>query len=184
MHTQLFQGNLIRLTALDAARDAETESRWTHDAEFMRALSAEPLRPLAPNIVRQKRETAQKDLKPQHLQFAIRPRAEERLLGVAQLARLDWTNGSAWLTLGIADACERGKGYGGEALRLLVNYAFAELNLQRLVAVTADDNPRAIRFFERAGFVSEVRRRQAIHRDGKRWDAVMLGILREEWSAG
>jgi RimJ/RimL family protein N-acetyltransferase len=46
---------------------------------------------------------------------------------------------------------------------------------------TFEYNDRAVRFLERAGFVVEVRRRQAIHRDGKRWDALKLGLLREEW---
>ena len=42
-------------------------------------------------------------------------------------------------------------------------------------------NPRAVKFLERAGFVIEVRRRQAIQRDGRCWDILMLGLLRDEW---
>jgi RimJ/RimL family protein N-acetyltransferase len=64
---------------------------------------------------------------------------------------------------------------------MLLRYAFDELNLYRLAALTAEYNTGAIRFFERAGFVVEVRRRQAVQRDGQRWDAVMLGLLRDEW---
>jgi RimJ/RimL family protein N-acetyltransferase len=43
-------------------------------------------------------------------------------------------------------------------------------------------NEGAIRFFERAGFVTEVQRRQAIHRNGRRWDLLVMGLLREEFS--
>jgi RimJ/RimL family protein N-acetyltransferase len=64
---------------------------------------------------------------------------------------------------------------------MLLRYAFDELNLYRLSASTVEYNTGAVRFFERAGFVVEVRRRQAIQRDGRRWDLLMLGLLRDEW---
>ena len=65
----------------------------------------------------------------------------------------------------------------------MLNYAFAELNLYRLSAVVGDDNPGALRFFKRHGFMEEVRRRKALLRDGQTWDLVHLGILRDEWQA-
>lgn len=182
MHTQLFKGKLIRLAPVDAERDAETESQWTHDAEFMRALSAEPMRPLSPHLIKKKYEDAEKAPSPNQFHFAVRTLAEDRLIGLVKLSRIEWTNGAGMLTLGIANAPDRGKGYGGEALHLALNYAFNELNLHRLSAVGFENNPRAIQFLERAGFCVEVRRRQALYRDGKRWDVFMLGILREEWN--
>ena len=45
-------------------------------------------------------------------------------------------------------------------------------------------NPRAIRSYEKCGFVLEGRRRQALNRDGRRWDLIHMGILREEWLGG
>lgn len=42
-------------------------------------------------------------------------------------------------------------------------------------------NPRAIRSYEKAGFVVEGRARQFLNRDGRRWDLIYMGILREEW---
>jgi len=42
-------------------------------------------------------------------------------------------------------------------------------------------NPRAIRSYEKAGFVVEGRQRQVLNRDGRRWDDVYMGILRQEW---
>jgi RimJ/RimL family protein N-acetyltransferase len=85
------------------------------------------------------------------------------------------------LQIGIGDRNDRGQGHGTEALDMLLRYAFDELNLYRVAAATVEYNTGAIRFLERAGFVVEVCRRQAIQRDGKRWDAVMLGLLRDEW---
>ena len=103
------------------------------------------------------------------------------MIGFARLYHIEWTHGTGSLQIGLGDRNDRGKGYGTEALHMLLRYAFDELNLYRLAASTAEYNTGAIRFFERAGFVVEVRRRQAIQRDGKRWDAVLLGLLRDEW---
>jgi RimJ/RimL family protein N-acetyltransferase len=63
----------------------------------------------------------------------------------------------------------------------VLRYSFEELNLHRVSVSVAGDNERAIRFFERAGFVVEAQRRQALHRDGRRWDLLIMGLLKEEW---
>jgi RimJ/RimL family protein N-acetyltransferase len=65
---------------------------------------------------------------------------------------------------------------------LALNYAFHEMNLYRLGANVLECNERGLAFIRKHGFVDEVRRRQAVYRDGKRWDWVMLGLLRDEWS--
>ena len=64
---------------------------------------------------------------------------------------------------------------------VLLRYAFAELNLRRVSLSVFEYNPRAMRSYEKAGFVVEGRRRQALNRDGRRWDVIHMGILREEW---
>ena len=51
------------------------------------------------------------------------------------------------------------------------------------MAITSEYNPGAVRFLERAGFTVEARQRQALRRDGRRWDALILGLLRPEWEA-
>ena len=103
------------------------------------------------------------------------------MVGFIRLDHIEWNNGGSHMTLGIGDPNDRGRGYGTQALRLILRYAFAELNLYRVTADTFEYNERALRFLQRAGFTAEVRRRQAVHRDGRRWDVIKLGLLREEW---
>ena len=67
-------------------------------------------------------------------------------------------------------------------MNLILRYAFHETNFFRLPAVVGADNPDAVRFFQRFGFVEEVRRRQALHRDGQYYDLLFLGLLSSEWS--
>ena len=179
---QLFEGQHIRFAPPDGERDAEIVSKWTHDLEYLRLLSADIAKPLSPTQIKKQYEELDKDAeKHSAFNFAIRLKEDDRLIGFARLFRIEWTHGTGSLQIGIGDRNDRGKGYGTEALHMLLRYAFDELNLYRLAASTVEYNAGAIRFFERAGFVVEVRRRQAIQRDGKRWDAVLLGLLRDEW---
>ena len=181
MNTQLFEGELVRLAPPDPERDAAIESKWTHDAEYLRLLSADPVRPLSPTLIKKKYEEAEKEKAANRFHFAIRARADDRLVGFVKIEYIEWTHGTGFVRLGIGDPSDRGHGYGTEALRLILRFAFAELNLYRLTAVTFDYNARAMHFLEQAGFTVEVRRRQAIHRDGRRCDVVMMGLLRDEW---
>ena len=184
MNMQLFEGERVRLTPHDPEKDAEIESKWTHDPEYMRLLSADPVRPLSPGQIKKKYEEAGKDASRQstnRFSFAVRTRADDRLIGFVRLERIEWNNGAGWLELGIGAAEDRGHGYGTEVLQLILRYAFDELNLHRLSASTFEYNTGALRFLERAGFAVEVRRRQALQREGRRWDDLFLGILREDW---
>lgn len=180
---QLFEGENIRLTALDLEKDAEVVARWTHDPDYGRLTSSKPARPLSPMQVKKAMEEQVKDAreKRQRFDFAIRLKADERLLGLATIEGIEWTHRHGWLSLSLGAAADRGMGYGGEALKLILRYAFHELNLYRLNAISYEDNARGLAFLERHGFQIEVRRRQAIQRAGRRWDELRLGLLREEW---
>ena len=183
LNEQLFEGEKVRLGPLDAERDAETVSRWTHDPEYLRLLSADIARPLSAFQVKKQFEELAKDAEKNRnaFNFSIRLREDERLVGTARLYAIEWTHAAGRLQIGLGDRNDRGHGYGGAALRLLLRYAFDELNLHRVSVSTMEYNTGALRFLERAGFVVEVRRRQAIARDERRWDAIMLGLLRDEW---
>jgi RimJ/RimL family protein N-acetyltransferase len=113
--------------------------------------------------------------------FHIRDREDDRLLGFATIRWIEWTHGTGWVHLGIGNPQDWRKGLGTQVLDLLLDYAFSELNLYRLSAVIPEYNLGAQRLFQKAGFIEEVRRRQALNRDGRRWDLLMYGLLREEW---
>jgi RimJ/RimL family protein N-acetyltransferase len=183
LENSLFEGKLICLSPMDPEKDADIESRWTHDAEYLRLIKAEIARPLSPEEVKKEYEKIQKsmDEDKNEFYFTIRSRSEERLLGFARIYGILWTTGYAMVQLGIGDPRDRRQGFGAEALRLLLRYAFGELNLFRLTAWVPEYNTTAQRFFEKSGFTLEVRRRQALHRDNRRWDMLHLGLLREEW---
>jgi RimJ/RimL family protein N-acetyltransferase len=182
---QLFEGERVRLGPIEPDKDAEIESRWTHDPDFLRALSADPARPLSPAQVKKKYEDIEKEIKENRnsFYFTIRAKDDDRLMGFVRLQWIEWNHGVGRLHMGLGEANDRNKGNGSEALKMILRYAFHELNLHRLGTQPIPAyNEGALRFLQRAGFVEEVRRRQALQRDGKRWDAVHLGLLRDEWA--
>lgn len=183
IQTSLFEGQLVCLAPIDHEKDAEIESRWTHDAEFMRLMNTEPVRPLSPAQIKKKYAAIEKNVEESKnmFHFTIRTRQDDRLVGFAQLYWIEWSHSAGMLKLGIGDSNDRGHGYGTEVLRMLLRYAFAELNLFRLAAHVPEYNQAALHLFTKAGFVEEVRRRQALNRDGRYWDLIHLGILSEEW---
>jgi len=188
--TQLFESPRLRLAPPDPDKDAEIEAGWTQDGEYLRLVDIGPARPLAPGQVKKKYEQLEKDAQ-KDFYFALRlretpaegPEGPGRLIGFVRLFWVDWMHGNAGLSLGIGAPADRGQGYGSEALELILRYAFEEMGLHRLTAATTTYNPGALRFLERHSFRQEVVRRQAVARDGQRWDVVMLGLLRAEWQA-
>jgi RimJ/RimL family protein N-acetyltransferase len=107
-----------------------------------------------------------------------------RLVGDIQLSNVDWANRTAELGLGIARAADRGRGYGRDAARTLIRYAFEYLDLVRLAAAVVEYNATARAGLERGGFVEEGRDREAIYVDGRRWDRLRYGLLRHEYDDG
>ncbi len=81
----------------------------------------------------------------------------------------------------IGDKTYWNRGYGTEAVRLLVKHGFNTLNLNRIFLHVFENNPRAIRAYEKAGFVHEGRERQAEFTEGEYMDVLVMSILKDEF---
>lgn len=185
IQTQLFEAQDIRLGPIDHEAHPEIESKWTHDSDFMRLMELKPVRPLSPALVKKEYESIEKKMEEDKnlFYFTIRAREDDHLIGKAVIEWVDWTNGNGWIRLGIGAAEDRRRGLGSQTLGLILRYAFAELNLFRVSAMVPEYNEGAIRLLKKFGFVEEVRRRQAVQRDGRTWDLLTFGQLRSEWEA-
>lgn len=181
MSPSLFTGSLVQLTAPRSLAEAETLARWTHDSEFARLLDGGANRPLAAPDLIERYTDFKPEVEPDNFLFFIRSLADETLLGFITLEDIFWRNGNAWVGIGVGERAYWGKGYGTEAMRLISRYAFEELDLHRLSLTVFEYNARALRSYQKAGFVEEGRFRGFIARDGRRWDLVFMGLLREEW---
>ncbi|MBN2146411.1 MAG: GNAT family N-acetyltransferase [Anaerolineales bacterium] len=179
----LYDGKLIRLGPIDHENDATVEARWWQTPEYLRMLGPDPAYPLSAAQLKKRYEAIEKEMEEDKnlFYFTIRSLEDDRLVGFARLYWIEWTHGNGNVQLGIGDPADRRKGYGSETLRLLLRFAFRELNLFRLSAQVPEYNQAALRLFEKAGFVTEVRRRQALQRYGRTWDIIHLGLMQEEW---
>src|SRR5579884_3637803 len=103
-----------------------------------------------------------------------------RCVGEAVLNEWDKENESCNFRIFIGPAGQN-RGLGSEATRLILDYAFTHLPLHRIELEVYAFNPRAQRVYEKAGFVVEGRRRDALLFDGERVDAIVMSILKPEW---
>lgn len=183
IQTQLFEGQDVRMGPLDYEKDPQIESGWTHDSEFMRMYETDPARPMSAAMVKKQYENLEKRIEEEKnmYYFTIRARADDRLIGKAMIERIEWSNGNSMIRFGIGSADDRRKGYGSQVMQMLLRYAFAELNMFRVSANVPEYNVAAIALLKKFGFVEEVRRRQALDRDGRRWDLLVFGLLKDEW---
>lgn len=183
IQTQLFDGQNIRFGPIDHEKDAEIESKWTHDSDFMRMMEITPARPLSAAMVKKQYEKLEKQMDEDKnlYYFTIRARDDDHLVGKAAIQWIEWSNGNGFLRLGIGTAEDRRKGYGTQALGMLLRFAFAELNLFRVSAIVPEYNEGAIALLKKFDFLQEVCRRKSLERDGRRWDLYVFGLLRDEW---
>jgi RimJ/RimL family protein N-acetyltransferase len=179
----LFHGRLVRLVALEPEKDSGLIARWMRDTEYSRQLDMDAARMWSEKKVKEWFEKELGEQKNTWFEFTIRALVDDRPIGFIGLEGIDWANGDSWVGIGIGEAEYRGKGYGTDAMQVILGFAFRELNLHRVSLSVFEYNPRAIRSYEKAGFRHEGRLRAEINRDGRRWDVLMMGILRTEWEA-
>lgn len=175
----LFTGQLVRMAAKQPD-DNKTLARWSEDAEYLRLLNFDPAMPRSPESFEDKKDDHHDNGR--HFEFMFRTLAEDKLIGFGGLS-VSWNNQGVWVYIGIGEPDYRGKGYGSDGMRLLVNYAFRELGVYRVGLGVFGYNTRAIHVYEKLGFVYEGAQREALYREGKRHDLLSMSILRPEWEA-
>ena len=181
MNTSLLQGELVRLVAANSETDAELFARWSRDSEYMRLQDSEAAQPVSVKRAKEDVQRWLEDARPNNYGFVIRTLADDRPIGAIGLDGIRWSNGDTFVGIGIGEREYWGNGYGTDAMRVILHFAFAELNLHRVSLDVFEYNPRAIRSYEKVRFVIEGRVRQALNREGRRWDVIYMSILREEW---
>lgn len=179
---ELLTGQLVRLAAIDAEKDAEAFARWELESEYMRQLDSGPHRPHSVKRIKEGIEKEQNE-DPNTLAFSVLTLADDNLIGFVAFDGINWQHGDTFVAIGIGNPAFRGNGYGTDAMRVMLRYGFMELNLARVQLNTFSYNERAIKSYLRVGFVVEGQQRGMLLRDGQRWDFVYMSVLRDEWLA-
>ena len=179
----IFSGKLARLSAFDPEEMSRAFTRWSLNSEYVRLLnsSARPMQ--SAKSMAKSMEKELEELSVENYYFSIRTLAEDKLIGEIDLGVVNWPGRDAFVGLGIGETEYWSKGYGTDVMNVLLRFAFTEINLRRVTLTVFEYNPRAIRSYEKAGFRHEGRLRGLLNREGRRWDELFMGILREEWLA-
>ena len=170
-------GSLVRLGPVDLETSPELFARWRNDSQYLRLLG-DPVMPAIASSIRRRLE----NYKPgETYRFLIRALADDRTVGFLNLWPVK-ADRDCWIGIGIGDEADRGKGYGADAMRVALRFIFDELDMERASLGVFADNLRAVRAYQRAGFVVEGRLREEVLRDGRRWDTMIMGVLRRDWT--
>jgi RimJ/RimL family protein N-acetyltransferase len=180
--TSLFIGNEIELTALDPEKDVEVLSTWTSDQEFVKEFMEGNFRPYS--AAEFKKAIAEKIKKANETfgayYFAIRPIGKPEIIGLLVFGWIWHSQQTGRLFLFFEDENALMK-FGDEVMQLALRYSFMELSLHRLWTELSDHNPAKMAIFERAGFLRETQRAEALFYDGKHYDQLDYAILKPEW---
>ncbi len=161
-----------------AAEDAARWAEWFNDPAVTIPLGDEAY--TLTSLEAEQAALAQALQHPGHL-FTIVDLATEAAIGRCMLFNVNLVDRHAMLGIAIGEKAYRGKGYGLEAIRLLLDYAFNLLNLHNVMLGVFEFNQAAIRCYEKAGFRLIGRRRQCRLIAGRRYDEVMMDILATEF---
>lgn len=115
--------------------------------------------------------------------FVIYELATMRLIGVSDIRHIENRHGTAEMGIEIGEPDCWGKGYGTEAVILMLDYAFNALNLHNMLLDTSSYNERAIRAYRRAGFREIGRRREAKRIGGHLYDIVYMDCLATDFKS-
>lgn len=122
------------------------------------------------------------NMDPTKAQFTITLKPEDKPIGKIYLSRVNTTDDSLDITrIYIADTENRNKGYGEEALRLILEYAFINLHMERVTIDHFEKNKPAAYLYEKIGFQNEGLMRNAGKKNGKYVNLQLKSMLRAEY---
>jgi RimJ/RimL family protein N-acetyltransferase len=176
----MFEGELIRLRRLER-KDADLFFPYWNDYKLRQYLPT-PLPTSHEDMIKFIESANESFADCKGFTFGIESLDSNKLVGIINLVNVSWISHNGEIgVLAIFDPEGWGKGYGSDAMTVLLDMAFSVLNLHSVYLWVAGFNERAIKFYEKIGFVKTGKLREMAYRNGKRYDVVTMDILRSEF---
>ncbi len=176
MHNPFLIGTKIYLRATETG-DAELIARSENHPDPRQTLYY--ALPSAPEAIAERIRKAENDHSA--IWFTIVNSKNDEPIGVTALVRIDWVGRMATFYIAIADKKNWSQGFGSEATRMIIDYAFTTLNLNRIQLHVSKENEAAVHAYQKAGYQIEGTLRQAMFHENHYSDFYVMGILREDW---
>jgi diamine N-acetyltransferase len=162
--------------------------RWLNDFDVMRLdmpTEAQPVTidELETRFDRQIERPAADRFSVDRIRFAVFETETWQLIGTTSLFDIDFRNRTAELGIKIGEAEYRGRGYGTEATKLTVDYAFTVLGLHNVMLATLEYNAAGLRAYTKAGFREVGRRRESVTMSGKRYDQIFMDCVATDFES-
>ncbi len=155
-------------------------TRWVNDTEVGWNVFGLP----QTRTLQQESEWLDAELQDPHsLYFLIYAQDRWRPIGITSLTAIDFRRGTATFRMLIGDAADRGKGFGSEVARLMLEHAFNVLGLHNVMLTVFGFNTAGQRAYAKAGFRELGRRRECVPRDGRLWDEIYMECLSTEFTS-
>jgi diamine N-acetyltransferase len=175
----MIYGKHIRLRAIER-EDLPKFVEWMNDPEVTSGLLIHIPLSMA-DEQRWFEGMAQRPAAERVLAIEMRDGDSWRMIGTTGFHEINMVNREAEFGISIGDKSIWNQGYGTEATRLMLQHGFETLNLNRIYLRVYETNPRAIRAYEKVGYVHEGCMRQSVYKHGKYIDVHLMSVLRSEW---
>ena len=174
----MLNGFHVRLRAIEREDLPRLHELFDDDLELIARAEDTPPRPVSLAELEQRFDERLEEADRSVMRFAIE--VDDEVIGECELHFIDHYR--ATCQLGVVLGREYwGKGFGQDAVRALVGFAFRDLNMRKVGLEVLADDERAVGAYRSAGFVEEGRLREHSWFEGAYHDALVMGILREEW---
>jgi diamine N-acetyltransferase len=177
----MIYGKRIRLRGVERT-DVPKSFEWINDPEVNEGLAV-----YLPMSLRDEEQwfdqMAQRDQSEKPMAIEVREGEGWNLIGNCGVFNIEWMHRTAELGIMIGDKSIWNQGYGTETMQLLLQHGFETLNLNRIYLRVYSTNPRAMRAYEKAGFVLEGTLREAVYKHGNYANVHIMSVLRSEWKS-
>lgn len=174
----MFKGEKVRLREY-RKEDTRTAQRYLNDSEIMKFLR--PNIPFPYTFEDEQKWMDNNSANKDTYNFAIETLNDNRYIGGCGVEKVDWKNSVVTVGIFIGDKDYWGKGYGTDAMKILIRFIFEQMNINKINLHVYSFNERAIKSYKKCGYVKEGVLRQELYRDGKYHDIVVMGLLKEEY---
>jgi len=175
----ILESDNIRLRPFESD-DLEKLFEWKNDPELRLLAMFHPY----PVTLEQEREWLNSiltDKSNKLISFAVVAKENNRLIGYFQLRQIDLVSGNAFLSIIIGDKKDRGKGFGSEILRLGLDYGFSYLGLHKISLDVVSVNEKAIKLYEKYGFIKEGHFKSHFFFNGNFYDVLRMAVFADNF---
>lgn len=173
----MIEGNKISLRSLTKA-DFNKTFKWHNNLELKNLTLSHPF-PVTDVQEEAWFDSILKDRSNRTVYFGIVEKSKNELIGIIFLTKINPINTNCWLGVFIGEEEARGEGFGKEAMKLIVDYAFNNLNLRKVSLEVIATNKSAIEVYKKLGYKIEGEMKNQVFNEGNYENVLIMSITKE-----